>query len=259
MTFAELHHQNKPLLIANVWDAVSARTAHQAGYSALGTSSAAIAAMLGYEDGEAISFEELLYIVTRIKSVTDLPLSVDVEAGFSDNADEIAQHLERLAQTGVVGINLEDSKIVNGVRRLHDPEAFSRTLKAIRNRLNDGNHQLFLNIRTDTYLLDHEQALQETLFRGRLYEAAGADGLFVPCLTSEHDIEIISKAMNLPLNVMCMPDLPTFDRLKKSGVSRISMGNFVHSAMQAKLNNSLQLILSKQAFTGGFVDESTRH
>lgn len=259
MTFAELHHQDTPLLIANVWDATSALAAQQAGYQALGTSSAAIAAMLGYEDGEAMSFDELLYIVTRIRSVSNLPLSVDVEAGFGSSAYEIAEHLKRLAQTGVVGINLEDSSVVNGVRRLDDALAFSGVLKEIRTRLNAGNHHLFLNIRTDTYLLNHEQALQETLLRGRLYEAAGADGLFVPCLTSEQEIKIISEELNLPLNVMCMPDLPAFGRLKTAGISRISMGNVVHSAMQLKLKNALQLIQSQQSFAGVFVDESARY
>ena len=259
MTFAELHYQDTPLLIANVWDAASALAAQQAGYQALGTSSAAIAAMLGYEDGEAMSFDELLYIVTRIRSVSTLPLSVDVEAGFGSSADDIAEHLKRLAQTGVVGINLEDSKVVNGVRRLEDTLIFSRNLKEIRTRLDAENEHLFLNIRTDTYLLHHEQALQETLFRGQLYKAAGADGLFVPCLTSEQEIETISKEIDLPLNVMCMPDLPTSGRLKKAGVSRISMGNFVHSAMQLKLKNVLQLIQSQQSFAGVFVDESTRY
>lgn len=256
MTFAELHHQDTPLLIANVWDAASAITAHQAGYQALGTSSAAIAAMLGYEDGEAMSFDELLYIVTRIRSVSNLPLSVDVEAGFGSNADEIAGHLMRLAQRGVVGINLEDSKVINGVRRLDDALAFSSTLQEIRARLNAENVHLFLNIRTDTYLLHHEQALQETLLRGRLYKAAGADGIFVPCLTSEQEIEMIAKALNLPLNVMCMPDLPPFGRLKNAGVSRISMGKAVHSAIQSTLKNMLLRIQSQHAFAEVFANES---
>jgi 2-methylisocitrate lyase-like PEP mutase family enzyme len=235
MNFTELHHQNKPLLIANVWDAASAITAHQLGYQALGTSSAAIAAMLGYEDGEGMSFDELLYIVTRIRSVSNLPLSVDVEAGFGGTFDEIATHLKRLAQCGVVGINLEDSRVVKGVRHLDNAAVFAETLKEIRSVLNAENYQLFLNIRTDTYLLSHEQALQETLLRGRLYEAAGADGLFVPCLTSEKDIETLSKALNLPLNIMCMPNLPAFEKLGEIGVNRLSMGNFVHSAIQSKL------------------------
>lgn len=129
MNFTELHHQSTPLLIANVWDASSAIAAQHAGYQATGTSSAAIAAMLGYEDGEAMSFDELLYIVTRIKSVSHLPLSVDVEAGFGRTASEITVNLKRLASLGVVGVNLEDSRVVNGVRQLDDAVAFSRTLK----------------------------------------------------------------------------------------------------------------------------------
>ncbi|HHR5880943.1 TPA: isocitrate lyase/PEP mutase family protein [Providencia alcalifaciens] len=258
MNFIELHNQNKPLLIANVWDAGSAIAAQQAGYQALGTSSAAIAATLGYEDGESISFDELFYIVSRIKSVSNLPLSVDVEAGFGDTSEEIAINLKRLIQLGVVGINLEDSRVINGVRQLGDATIFSEALKEIRAALILEDSPLFLNIRTDTYLLNHEQSLEETLFRGRLYKAAGADGLFVPCLTLENDIEIISKSISLPLNVMCMPNLPKFERLGILGVKRISMGNFIHSALQTKLRDLMLTIQSQQTFAGVFVDESSR-
>lgn len=258
MHFAELHKQNKALLIANVWDAASAIAAQQAGYQALGTSSAAIAAMLGYEDGEAMSFEELRYIVTRILSVSSLPLSVDLEAGFGETPEAITEHLMQLAAMGVVGVNLEDSRVVNGVRTLTDATVFARTLNAIRNALNAQGCPLFLNIRTDTYLLNHEQALQETLSRGRLYQAAGADGFFVPCLTSEDDIEVIANAVKLPLNVMCMPELPAFARLAQLGVRRISMGNFVHAAVQSTLNDLMRGIQSQQSFAGVFLDESSR-
>lgn len=258
MNFMELHHQKRPLLIANVWDAASAIMAQQAGYQAMGTSSAAMAAMLGYEDGEAMSFDELLYLVTRIQSVSNLPLSVDIEAGFGDTADEITSHLKRLVQLGVVGINLEDSRMVNGDRQLDEAAVFSSRLREIRHALNEESDRLFINIRTDPYLLNSEYALQETLLRGQLYEAAGADGLFVPCLTSEKDIETLTKALNIPLNVMCMPDLPAFERLGELGVSRISMGNFVHSAIQSKLKDLMLLIQSQQTFSGVFIDESSR-
>lgn len=258
MNFTKLHYQNKPLLIANVWDANSAIIAQQAGYQALGTSSAAIAATLGYEDGEAMSFDELLYIVTRITSVSDLPLSVDVEAGFGCTANEIITNLKRLSQSGVVAVNLEDSRVVNGVRQLGDAIVFASTLKEVRSGLAAEKDQLFFNIRTDTFLLNHEQALQETLLRARLYEEAGADGLFVPCLTSENDIVTISQAINVPLNVMCMPDLPTFDKLAELGVSRISMGNFIHSAIQSKLKDLMLIIRSQQSFAGVFTNESAR-
>ncbi|SAX81658.1 carboxyvinyl-carboxyphosphonate phosphorylmutase [Klebsiella pneumoniae] len=89
MDFNALHQQNQPLLLANVWDASSAQAAQQAGYQALGSSSAAIAAMLGYEDGEEMSFDELFYVVSRIKTVSELPLSVDLEAGYGATTSHI--------------------------------------------------------------------------------------------------------------------------------------------------------------------------
>lgn len=258
MNFAELHNQYEPLLIANVWDAVSTVAAQKAGYKALGTSSAAIAATLGYEDGQGMPFDELFFIVTRIRAVSSLPLSVDMEAGYGDSAEEIIANLKRLAQIGVSGVNLEDSRVINGVRHLDDVYEFSRNLRTVCDALICEGYSLFLNVRTDTYLLGHERALQETLFRGQHYKAAGADGLFVPCLTSEKDISIIAEATGLPLNVMCMPDLPSFERLKLAGVSRISMGNFVHSAIQAKLTDLMYAIRSHQTFEGLFADEGYR-
>ncbi|WP_256937297.1 isocitrate lyase/phosphoenolpyruvate mutase family protein, partial [Enterobacter chuandaensis] len=129
MNFAELHNQHEPLLIANVWDAASAVAAQEAGYQALGTSSAAIASMLGYEDGQGMPFNELFYVVTRIRAVSSLPLSVDMEAGYGDSAEEIVTHLRRLAQTGVSGVNLEDSRVINGERQLGDVSDFSCNLR----------------------------------------------------------------------------------------------------------------------------------
>jgi 2-methylisocitrate lyase-like PEP mutase family enzyme len=258
MNFADLHNPHEPLLIANVWDAASAVAAQEAGYQALGTSSAAIASTLGYEDGQGMPFDELFYMVTRILAVSKLPLSVDMEAGYGDSAEEIAANLRRLAETGVAGVNLEDSRVINGVRQLDDASDFSRILSTVCDALRSENCRLFLNIRTDTYLLGHKDALQETILRGQRYKAAGADGLFVPCLTSEKDISLIAEATGLPLNVMCMPDLPSFDRLKRAGVSRISMGNFVHSAMQSTLTDIMHAIRSRQTFEGLFSDENNR-
>lgn len=252
MDFTQLHQQKKPLLIANVWDACSARIAQQTGYQALGTSSAAIAAMLGYEDGEALSFDELFYIVSRIKSVTDLPLSVDIEAGFGQTAVEITDNIERLVRLGIVGVNIEDSNVTEGIRCLANADTFAGCLQNIRNYLGKENLRLFINVRTDTYLLNHEQALHETLLRGQLYRQAGADGLFVPCLTAEHEMTILSREIDLPLNVMCMPDLTSFENLWKAGVKRISMGNFVHDSLQAKLEEMMQLIQSQRSFSGVF-------
>ena len=251
MDFNALHHQPQPLLIANVWDASSALAAAQAGYRALGTSSAAIAAMLGYEDGEGISFDEQLYIVTRIRAVTNLPLSVDLEAGYSDTAQGIAKHIHRLAALGVVGINLEDSHVVNGVRQLDEAGEFADRLQ----QLSQTCPGIFLNVRTDTFLLNTQDALRETLLRGRRYAASGADGFFVPCVTRAEDIAAIAREIALPLNVMCMPGLADFATLAELGVRRISMGNFVHGTLLTQLKDRLHSIQTQGAFAGVFSHE----
>ena len=105
MNFNYLHEQGAPLLIGNVWDVVSAKAAQKTGYQAIGTSSGAIAAMLGYRDGEEMSFSELEYIVQRILKSVAMPLTVDLEAGYSRNPAKIAAYIMRLADLGVVGVN----------------------------------------------------------------------------------------------------------------------------------------------------------
>ncbi len=89
--------------------------------------------MLGYEDGGLVPFDELLFIARRIKSVSDLPLSVDIEAGFGETANEIAANLKYIARLGVVGINLEDSKVINGVRLIEDAVTFASKIRELSN------------------------------------------------------------------------------------------------------------------------------
>lgn len=246
MNFTTLHHQDTPLLIANVWDASSAMAASRLGYPALGTSSAAIAAMLGYDDGEAMPFDMLLMMVSRIRAVTTLPLSVDLEAGYSDTAEGIIGNIKRLLSHGVVGINLEDSRVVAGERRLEEASHFARSLTALHAAFPD----LFINVRTDTFLLNVEQPLAETLRRGKMYAACGAQGLFVPGVTGQGEITTLAREVALPLNVMSMPELADFSTLATWGVRRISMGNSVHSALQTTLNALLSGIRSTQTFSG---------
>lgn len=116
MNFALLHRQDGPLLIANVWDVSSARTAQAAGYQAIGTSSAVIAAMYGYDDG--ITFAELHHLLVRLRACCPLPLTVDMEYGYGESHGQIIDNLLTLAELGVAGINLEDSHVQQGKRML---------------------------------------------------------------------------------------------------------------------------------------------
>ena len=247
MNFEALHQQDQPLLICNVWDAASAKIAEKLNFNSIGTSSAAIANMLGYEDGEQMSFSELLYIVKRIISTTSLPLTVDIEAGYSRNPIEIAAHIKSLADLGVSGINIEDSLITHE-RELVDAEEFANGLSVIKQQLNEAKVTVFVNVRTDTFLLGHDDALAETKKRIKLYEAAGADGIFIPCITEKHDINAVVNHTKLPINVMCMPDLPDFMELQSLKVKRISMGNFIFDNLSSSFENTLCSIVESPSF-----------
>ncbi len=251
MKFKALHHQNDPLLLCNVWDAASAKTAENLNFQAVGTSSAAIAAMLGYKDGEDMDFSELKYIVGRIIANISLPLTVDLESGYSREPLEIANHIEQLADLGVVGVNIEDS-IVNGERKLLNGEDFAKIVSAVRQLLQKKNINIFINVRTDTYLAGYPKAVEETLKRMPLYEEAGADGLFIPGIENEEEIKTIVASTGLPINVMCMPNLPDFQTLKRLGVKRISMGNFLFEDMYKNLYHTLGSIVSSQLFRSVF-------
>lgn len=248
--FTLLHQQTTPLLLCNIWDVASAKTAEKLGFSAMGTSSAAIARMLGYADGEYMAFEELLYIVKRITACCTLPLSVDIEAGFSDDPQITAAYIKALAEVGVVGINIEDSKVnkANEQRTLLNENNFAGYLSAITTRLKKDNVSLFINVRTDTFLLGINGAVRETKKRAKLYQTVGADGLFVPCLVQTEAIDAIVNSTTLPVNVMCMPELSDFDSLQSLGIKRISMGNFLFDALQNDLEKMLRLIHHKKSF-----------
>jgi len=247
MKFDRLHKQNSPLLICNIWDVTCAKLAEKLGFNAIGTSSAAIATMLGYEDGEQMTFLELIYIVKRIKENTKLPLTVDIESGYGDNYEDVANNIKALASLGIVGINIEDSS-VNNKRVLQNSNEFTKKLSNIKQILARNNVEVFINVRTDTFLLGVDNAVEETIKRIKLYESAGADGVFVPCIEKSNDISRVIDCTSLPINVLCMPNLSDFKTLKSLGVKRISMGNFIFDNLANHLKNTLHSILETQSF-----------
>lgn len=245
--FETFHQQESPILLCNVWDVPSAKLAEKLQFKAIGTSSGAIAQMLGYRDGEEISFAELAYIVKRIVANVQTPLTVDLEAGYSRKPRLIAEHIKQLIDLGIVGINIEDS-LVDQKRYLLGADVFASHLEAVIKELGDHARHIFINVRTDTFLLGHSEALEETLVRAGLYHQVGADGLFVPTIQKEEDIQAVVRESKLPVNVMCMSSLPDFATLKAIGVKRISMGNFLHSYLLKQMEQSLQQIITTGEF-----------
>jgi 2-methylisocitrate lyase-like PEP mutase family enzyme len=238
-TFYQLHHQNTPLVIANAWNVKSAQVIEQSGFAAIATSSGAISNSLGYEDGEKMPFNELLYILQRIKSGTNIPLSVDMERGYTNDLNELADHIQRLADIGVAGINLEDNQ---------GEDLYLKKLSAIKNQLEKNNHKLFINARTDGFLQKVDSPIETTIRRAKLYQEAGADGLFVTGISDVQTIKEIASSVSLPLNVVGSPGLFSFKALAEIGVRRISMAAFLYKATCNPLENMLKEIEKVQSF-----------
>ena len=227
--FKSLHHKDTPLLLGNVWCAKSAEIAEKAGFQALGTSSHAIAFTLGYEDGEQMPFEDLLFIVKHIVKAVTIPVSVDFEAGYSKDPKVVADYVKQLADAGIVGINLEDGVVVDGKRKLGPAEDLIKKIEAIKAKTD-----IFINARTDTYTTKHANALKEAITRANQYKDAGADGIFVPLIETKDDLREFMKAVKLPLNVFTTPKLPEYEVLSDLGVARISHGAKLYELMLGK-------------------------
>ena len=217
--FRSLHEGATVLRLANAWDAASARLVEETGGRAVATSSAGVAWALGYPDGERLPLQRLLGVVGDLLSAVSIPVSIDLERGYSDDPERVAETVQRLAELGVAGVNLEDAAL--------EPSLFARKLEACRTRLGQAGLDLFLNARTDVFLRGAPRdgdGLAEVVRRARCYRDAGADGLFVPALYDRELVSEIASAVRLPLNVWPAPEQPDIDELATWGVRRVSVG-----------------------------------
>ena len=215
--FTALHRASQPLLLPNAWDAASAVLFQELGAEAIATSSAAVAWSLGYPDGGALPPAELLAAVTRLMRVTKVPLTVDIEHGYSNDPQAVASLVQELVERGVAGINLED-----GTEQV---ASLVEKIDAIRQRVAPA--QLFINARTDVYLRKMAPPgfqVEMTRRRANAYRTAGADGLFVPRLQSCTDVEAIAKSTDLCVNLMAISGLPATADLFAAGMRRLSLG-----------------------------------
>jgi 2-methylisocitrate lyase-like PEP mutase family enzyme len=214
--FKMLHNSKQALLLNNIWDAASAAIVQKNGAAALATSSASLAWALGYADGSVLPIDELINAVKRIQKVAKIPLSVDIEDGYSNNPKTVAKLAEKLALMGVAGINIEDGE--------GTPELLNEKIKEI--RLLVGN-EFFINARTDVYLrkiASGESAFDMATKRLKSYQQSGADCVFIPGLVDGILATRLTTVLSLPVNLMVnnlQSDVAQFDGC---GISRFSVG-----------------------------------
>ncbi|UTP39552.1 isocitrate lyase/phosphoenolpyruvate mutase family protein [Phenylobacterium sp. LH3H17] len=237
-TFRALHAGPDILVLPNAWDAASAALMEDAGAKAVATSSAAVAWAHGYADGDILPVPTLLAAIGEMARVIKVPLTADIEGGYSDDLATVAQTIRGVIDAGAVGINFED-----GAR---DPDLHVRKIEAVREAAAQAGVALFVNARIDVYLkglAKGEEALAETLRRAELYKAAGADGIFVPGPAEDALLATLAKEIALPLNVMGRPGVAPAARLQALGVRRLSSATAPFRAAYAALGTSITAYL----------------
>lgn len=226
--FRELHLQQTPLKLPNAWDAGSARLIESLGATAIATTSAGVAWSLGYRDGNLLPVEEYVARAASISRVISVPLSADIEGGYSDIPATVALTVSRFMDTGVVGINIEDGA--------GDPHVLCRKIEAIRTASARCGVDLYINVRTDVYarnLVPAGEKAAEVIMRAQAYRDAGADGIFVIGLAEAEEIRAIADSTDLLLNVAVWPGLPPVSELAGIGVRRLSAGSWLPQTLWA--------------------------
>lgn len=232
--FLALHHPGSSFLLPNAWDGASARLFEEAGFPAIGTTSAGIAFAHGSPDGERIGREAMLRAIARIVSAVQIPVTADIEAGYGTSSSEVATTIEQVIAAGAVGVNIEDNT-GDPSSPLYPIEVQVERIAAAREAAQRMDFPLVINARTDTYLAqvgEGQARLEETIQRGRAYLQAGATGLFVPLLLDPASIQILVREVPAPLNLLALPDGPSAQEFFQLGVTRVSIG---HNAMLATM------------------------
>jgi 2-methylisocitrate lyase-like PEP mutase family enzyme len=238
--FRALHVPGDPLILFNVWDAGSARAVARAGAKAIATGSHGVAEANGFSDGEDLPIEFALENLRRIVSVTDLPVTIDFEAGYGADARAVERSVARAREAGAAGINLED-RMPGADTVLPLDEAAHRVAAA-------AGSGLHVNARTDVYRgvkpdRQGDSHVDAVIERAQAFSEAGAGSLFVPFLGEHQAIARICDASPLPVNVMWAPGRGTHAELAALGVARISYGPGPWAAAMGWLEDQARTVL----------------
>lgn len=212
------HLHDEFLLLPNAWDAASASALVTAGFPAVGTTSLGVAAAAGLPDGAAAARTETVVLAGRLAGLP-VPVTVDIEGGFSEDVGAVRELGAELAALGVAGVNVEDSRPGGG---LAEPADHARLVAAV------AESGLFVNARTDTYWLDVDRS--RTLDRLKAYVDAGAGGVFVPGAAEPADISALVAGVPVPVNLLFLPGRLSLDGVRELGVRRVSTGSLLYRA-----------------------------
>ncbi|MEU3465411.1 isocitrate lyase/phosphoenolpyruvate mutase family protein [Streptomyces sp. NPDC006733] len=226
----QLHADNRPLVLPTVWDVWSARTAADAGFPALTIGSHPLADSRGAADHEGQTFEEVLAAVRPIIAAVDVPVSVDLEAGYGQ---EPADLVAGLIEVGGAGLNLEDTVHSDG-GRVRTTQEHASYIAGVRAAADAAGVPLWVNGRTDLFLhaTDAADVLKEAIERLQALEQAGADSVY-PVGIQDNDelLTAVIGAVAVPVNSTAHPVKHDLERFRRLGVGRITYGPLLQFAL----------------------------
>jgi len=249
--FRSLHVPGDPLLLPNAWDASTAKAIEAAGFPAVATTSAGVAASLGYEDHEKAPRDEMLAAAGRICRSVEVPVTVDAEAGYGMEPAELVGALKAI---GAVGCNLEDTHHASG--ELRDPAEHASWLRRVRDASGDDGYGLVINARIDVFLAalasgahDAKQSdlVPDALGRAEAYLEAGADCVFPIVLWQADAVQSFVSQAPGPVNILAIPPAPSIDELAEMGVARVSYGGLLHHELMERFGEMLASLASRKA------------
>jgi 2-methylisocitrate lyase-like PEP mutase family enzyme len=245
-------HTGGIFVLPNAWDVGSATIIAAAGSKAIATTSAGVSWSLGKPDGEHLTRDETIDVIARIAASVDLPVSGDVEGGYGNDAEAVADTVSAVIGVGAVGINLEDSRSSDG--KLHSADTQAARITAGRAAVTEaGLPGLVINARTGVFLYgigDPAGRLDDVLERAASYARAGADSLFVPGLLDLDTLSVLTSKVPLPVNAMAGPGAPDVNALRAAGVRRVTVGQAISQAAY-----SLARRAAVELLTAGSYDE----
>ncbi|HYM61133.1 MAG TPA: isocitrate lyase/phosphoenolpyruvate mutase family protein [Thermoanaerobaculia bacterium] len=251
--FLALHRMQRPFVLANCWDVVTAALFAREGFQAIGTSSYATAAALGLPDGQHIALQDTVDLVKRLVRRVKLPVSADIESGYAETVEGVVQSAKAVLAAGAVGLNIEDST-GNPEQPFFNATFQCRKIAAIRAMADEMAFHPVINARTDTFLLSKDNGsgrLRQTIERGRAYVQAGADCVFVPDM-GDLDVATMRQLIDeigAPINIVAGGTTPPMSKLEEIGIVRVSLGPRVMRAGLGLFRDIAREILDRGTFT----------
>ncbi len=248
--FQNLHLDKDTFIMANAWNAGSAVLLEEAGFKAIGTTSAGIAYSHALPDSAgAVSFDLALEEARKIAQAVNIPVSMDAENAYGDSAEQVATNMMKIVATSVVGANIEDYT-GNQDKPLYDHKLAVERIQSAKEAVADIGYPFTLTARTDCFLTNHPTPLKEAIVRVNQYREAGADCLFVPGIKDIKTIKTLVQEANGPVNVvMGLSGTPiSVLELKDAGVARISIGGSLARATFCLVRNAAREMLENGTF-----------